>query len=350
MNRYQELSILSQIGLGFNDINVVASRALLKKAQVRLAIEQFSKKGLINIQNGLSLSKKGLLELSRGIANQESERSAYIFWSTTGLPYFQYRNKLQKDVIFHPALFFDPARPFADNEKYLAYKTSIPSKNLNFEDLEILYNLLYECEYLHPTGFWLLKCEKKELCGWGFANLRKTLQFVRNPLTLTFVCAFADFIFIIRSDLEKSEFARLKMNIYLTRDRFPYVDTLDFIHDKLKAFLNFHGIKELPRGKEFQLKHGDEWKELPEPKLRFVQEVRGKILHRSNNLPLAVPLVVVLTPSQAKTSLDRVSPWFVTCPGGCLEKELTAKKAHHVHLFRVLSLSEIDVVTLMIST
>jgi len=349
MKKSRELRILYPIALGVEDIDAVASESLLKKEQVRQIIDQFSKEGLIRTQNGLSLSKKGLLELSRWIASLESKGHRYAFWSANGLPYFPYQNEFSKDVISHPQLFFNPARPSVDEEKRLVYKTLIPNRDFTWEDLEIIYNLLYESRYLHPTGFWLLRCEEERLCGWGVSNLRRSLQLVRKPISFKFVCAFNDFIFLIHSDIVGSEFAKLKSDIYLTREISPYIDTMDLLSDRLKIFLNFYGVEKLPRGTELQMKHANEWEGLPEPRLRFVPEVCGRISYSNENLQLkSVPFVVVMTPSHTKTVLRRVSPWFVTCPGGCLEESLAAKKTHRVHLFQVLSFPEIDIVTLMI--
>jgi len=350
MHVYNELSILHQIGLGLTDIDAIALRTLETKKTVRQIINQLVKGGKINTKNGLSLSKKGLLELSRKIANQESQRSKYIFCNNHGLPYFEHKNAFQRDVIFNPSLFFDPARCYTDDdERNVVYKTSIPCKGFNFEDLEILYNLLYEYEYHHPTGFWLINCESKKLCGWGIKNLRNTLELAEMPFNLKFCCAFTDFIFLINSDIDKSELSRFRINIYITRDSFPYIDTLDNIYDRLKVFMNFHKIQELPRGKELELKNTMNRWGLLEPELRFFSQVLGKILHRNANPWSSFPLVFIITPYRTSTRLKQISPWFVTCPGGCLEHELIAKKAHSIHLLNVVSLPEIDIVSLMIN-
>jgi hypothetical protein len=106
---------------------------------------------------------------------------------------------------------------------------------------------------------------------------------------------------------------------------------------------------EIPKGKELELKEADEWKELPERSLRFVPKILGSILYNDKRSPLKpTPFVFAIRVSGATTRLRKVCPWFVTCPGGCLEEVLKGGEPHSIHLFQVLTLPEIDIPTLMI--
>jgi hypothetical protein len=350
MKEYEETHILHQIAQGVNDIDTLEAMSFVQKRQIRRFVLSLIKNGMINAKNGLTVSKKGLVELSKRLANQESPKHRYNFWSAEGPPYFVHYSKLRRDVISHPNLFFDPANSYPYDSSQFVYKTSIPDVDFDLEDLEILYNLLYESDYLHPTGFWLLKSSQKRLCGWGIANLKETLKLVPTPSSLKFLCAFTHFIVLAASDPRGKEFARLNVKIYITRDVFPYVDTLDLIYDKLRILLNFHGVRELPKGDEFKIPEASDWRDILEVRPRFVPKVQGKILDVHTDLPRnPIPFVIIMTPSNTKTSLNRISPWFVTCPGGCIESDFAAKKQHYVHFFQALSLPEIDVLTLMIS-
>lgn len=346
MKNTKELDILFQIGTGITEIEALVEKS---PENVRFIVNQLLKDGKIHTKNKLTLTKKGLLTLSRLIINQEFQRSSYTFCSNNGLPYFLYTNTFQKDTIFHPGLFFDPARNYLDEQQFLVYKTSMSVKGFSLIDLEILYNLLYEYEYFHPTGFWLIKCEKVNLCGWGVENLRDTLKIAEKPFELKFCYGFSDFIFIITSAIKKFKLSKTRINIYITRDIFPYVDTLDGINDSLGVFMNYHEIQ-LPRGKEIKLKKRRYWKGLPEPRLQFFPKILGKILHGSGEPHILFPYVIIMTPFNTNTKLKQISPWFVTCPGGFLEEELSTEKAQYVHLMQLVSLPEIDIVTLMTHT
>jgi hypothetical protein len=95
-----------------------------------------------------------------------------------------------------------------------------------------------------------------------------------------------------------------------------------------------------------------EWsKDLPQSGLRITPRAQGKILFRDKEYKTApIPLVVIMASRGIETKLSRVSPWFVTCPRGCIEKELSTHESFYIHSFQVLNLPEIDIVTLMINS
>lgn len=348
MGVFDEYSALHQIALGLSNIDEIASTCLLEKEQVRLIITRFLHTGLVHDKDRWCLSKKGLLKLSQQKVALEPDRSEYFFWSSNGLPFFDYQNKSQKGVITYPELFFEPASPYIDEEKQIVYETFLPEIGLNMENLEIVYNMLFETEPLHPIGFWLLGSDKRKLCGWGIENLKKTLDIIRKPSDLLFLCAFSDFIILISSDLGESVRTKMKIKVYITKANSPYLDTLDFLSDTLKPFLLFNGMQEIPKGQETQLEYSGEWKELPEPKLQFMPKLLGRISQRTANLERdPFPLVFVVSLPSKVTHLGEVSPWFVTCPGGCLDEDF--KTLHYMHFFQVVNLPEIDIVSLMVN-
>jgi len=345
---FNEYNVLYQIALGLSNVDEIASACLLEKERVRLIITRFLHTGLVYDKDRWCLSKKGLLKLSRQKVALEPDRSEYFFWSSNGLPFFDYQNKFQKAVITYPELFFETASPYIDEEKQIIYETLLPEIDFSMENLEIVYNMLFETEPLHPIGFWLLESDRRKLCGWGIENLKKTLDIIRKPSDLLFLCAFSDFTILISSDLSESLHRKMKIRAYITKANSPYLDTLDFLSDMLKTFLLFNGMQEIPKGQEIQLEYSGEWKELPEPKLQFIPKLLGRISQRTANLERhPFPLVFTVSLPLKITHLGKVSPWFVTCPGGCLDEDF--KTQHYIHFFQVVSLPEIDIVSLMIS-
>ena len=349
MDNQKEFYVLFQIARGVNTKETIAAIYALTDDETQLVIEELSQKGLLETKNSLGLSSRGLLELSKWIAARQSEHE-YIYSSVDNRPYFQYKSSLTKDTIFFPDLIFRPANPYFNDEQEVVYVTSLPSVNFSLENLLIMENLLFEQEILHPTGFWLLKCKTKKLCGWGANNLEKTLQKVENPVCLVFLYAFSEFIIIATSDAYEGIFRSLQLKIYLTKVTFPYVDTIEYIDDMLKPFLYFNGVKEILRGKELQLKKSDYWQSFQESRTGgspFKLKVYGSILYKDKAHNWGPnPFVVIMKPSDdAGTCLERISPWFVTFPGGVNEQEL--EESYHISSFDVISLPSIDILSLM---
>jgi hypothetical protein len=242
-----ELDVLNQIALGLSDTNIIASICLLGKKQVNINVHRLLKRKMLSAEDGLRITRDGLLWLSRGLANRQYHQNEYTFWSGSGLPYFPYQTRFHKDVLSHPQLFFKAACSYPANERETVYATSLPEMPFTLDSLEILHNLLCESEPLHPTGFWLLRLDRRALCGWGVDNLRKSLQMVERPITILFLCAFNNFIILMSSDLGSSGSAKLQTKVYITRETFPYVDVLDYLSYKLKAILSLNGIRDSER-------------------------------------------------------------------------------------------------------
>lgn len=349
MNALERLAVLYMIGRGATDIEAIASEVYpLRKNEVRLIVDQFSRKGLVETEKGLHLTKYGLLNLSRQIARCGTDQSEYFFWSIDGLPFFRYKNMLHRDIITHPDLFFEPASRYVGDEMLRVYETSLPEIDFETESVEIIDNLLFETDYLHPTGFWLLKLEKKKLCGWSAVNLTKTLVQIKEPSDLIFVCAYQNFVLLISSRLDAACRGKMHCKVYITKAIFPYVDTMDFLADRLKAFLIFNGLSQMPMGHEIKAESSPLWRRLSETRPKFIPKLIGKILYRTGVKEASLfSYVFAVTLPRELSDLGAVSPWFITCPGGCLDQEF--RRLHYVHLFQTVSLPEIELATLMIN-
>ena len=327
--------------LGFLDFDYP-----LEESKVCSITEKLLVEGLIEKKEGFQVTRKGLLELSRRIAGLTYESSKYSSLSTDGQPFYQYRSKMKKVAITHPDLSFEPAASGIDSEQ-LIYETQLSEINFDVDTLEVIYNLLFETDYLHPTGFWLVTDEKRHFCGWGIENLRRTLEITKMPLDLYFVIAFQTFIILVKSALNLKGYGKMVIKIYISRAIFPYIDSFDFLEERLKPFLLFNKIIEIPRGKEIKLKKPTGWKS-PYPSPKFDAKVLGKIFHSGEKPQYdTFPYVFSLSFPEGMDPLSSVSPWFITCPGGCIDEDF--KRLHRIHSFQILSLSEIDLVSLMIN-
>ena len=347
MNPIEELAVLHHIGLGLNNIDAITSAVYpLEKQEVNCVVNSFIKQGLVSTT--YSLSEIGLLELSRKIAKHAANQSEYSFRSKDGLPYFKCLSPLTKDIISHPSISFEPASDGMDHETQIFYQTSLLDIDYNIENIEIIYNLLFETEYYNPTGFWLLKYENKKLCGWGVENLHKTLRLSKAQCTLLFLCAYQHFIILLNSKIDLMGHSRLKIKLYLTKSLIPYIDTLDFLEKTLKPFLILNHRSKIPRGQEIQIKTNNRWVKKSSQRPLFTANVQGEIIHRNgNDQNSAFPYIFAVTLPKEASFLHTISPWFITCPGGCLDTTFTHRQ--YIHWFQIINLPEIDIATLMIS-
>jgi len=346
-----EFEVLLQIARGFNNLSTIAPICSMEKENANSIIWHLKQEGLLEPLDPPQLSSKGLLELSKWLANLQSETYEYIYWSQDGLPFFPYCNGLKKDTVFYPNFFFKPATAYAEDEIDVVYATSLSEVDFSIENLTVLSNLLLEHDPLLPIGFWVLKCSRRAVCGWSVSNLEKTMQLIKNPVSMTFLCGFNEYVVIANALVCQGKFSKLRVRIFITRDTSAYLDILDYLREKLKPFMTFHNIPDFSKGREIALQKSEWWEKMPEPGLRITPNVQGKISYKDKKYEFApIPLVVVLTPGDMKTKLSKLSPWFVTCPAGCVEKKLSARELHCMHSFQVLNLPEIDIVTFMINS
>jgi hypothetical protein len=313
-------------------------------------IPHLEQTGLLRAVSPPQLTSQGLSELSKWLASLQCENYEYVYWSYDDLPFFPYYSSPKKDTIFYPNLSFDLVKAYIEDNMSVVYVTSLPEVDFSIENLNVLSNLLLEHEPLTPIGFWLLKYSRKRVCGWSVDNLEKTIQLMGQPVSMTFLCGLKEYVIVISSKVDQKKLSKLNVKIYITKENFAYVDTLGHLRDKLKPFLIFHQIPDFLEGQEISLEKSGWWDGLPEPGLRIVPDVKGKIYYKDNKYEFdPIPLVVVLSPEETKTRLAAISPWFITCPAGCDEKKISERELHRMHSFRVLNLPEIDIVTFMIN-
>lgn len=346
----QDFEVLFQIGRGSRNLEIISSNCSMERKEIASIIPHLEKEGLLQTTDPPQLSSHGLSELSKSLVDLISGTSEYVYWSHDGLPFFPYHNSLRKDVFFYPNLFFDPANASLEDDVDVVYAASLLEVDFSIENLHVLSNLLFQNDFFTPIGFWLLKYSRKKVCGWGVSNFEDTMRLIGKPISMTFLFGCNEYVIVITSNRVEKSFSRLKIKIYITRESCAYIDVLDYLRDKLKPFLVFNRIHDFSEGQEIPLEKSEWWKNLPEPGLRIVPKVYGKISYRDIKYKSdPVPLVVVLDPKETKTRLAAVSPWFATCPGGCDEKKLSMGELHRMHSFQVLNLPEIDLVTFMIN-
>lgn len=344
-----ELEVLYQIGLGRQNLKTIAANSSMDKRKIVFLISNLERKGLLESQNPPQLSSHGLFELSKWLVNLQSGANEYLYWSHDSLPFFSYHNNLKKDALFYPNLFFDPA--YTQDDTGVVYTASLLEADFSIENLYVLSNLLFEPNFLTPMGFWLLKYSQREICGWSITNFEKTMQLAGNPISMMFLFGCNEYVIIMSSRKLQKSFSKIDVKIYITRENCAYVDALDYVRDKLKPFLVFHKIQDFSKGREIYLETDGWWKDLPEPGLRIHPKVVGKIGYRDNKHEFdAITLVAILESKTMDTKLSMISPWLVTCPGSFDENKLSTGEPHRTHLFQVLNLPEIDIVTFMINS
>jgi len=347
-----EFEVLYQIGLGLSNLQVIASNCSSEKENVISIISSLKQRRLLKTIDPPQLSSRGLFELSEWLAKLQSGTYEHLYWSHDNLPFFPYRNNLRKDTFFYPNLLFKPSvKAYSEEDMSVVYVVQLLEVDFSIRNLRILTNLLLEHDVFVPIGFWLLKYSRKKVCGWNVDNLKKTIRLLGNPVSMTFLCGFDNYFIFMNSRNDQGSCSKLEIKMYISRESFAYIDSLDYVREKLKPFLVFHNIHSFSEGHEISLKESKWWKELPELGLRIVPNAQGIIYYKDNKYEFdPIPLVVVLTPSEVKTRLAAISPWFVTCPGGCDERQISAHELYRTHSFKVLSLPEMDIVTFMINS
>lgn len=349
--RPNEALVAYTIGNGKSDFEELDSGLGFESRQLRKVLTDLVYKHFVkNISHDYFLSDIGLLELSRFIYREKCKKTKYFCSFANDLPYLLYRNDFKKDAIFYPQLFFDEAHPIDNFDKQLVYEIPLQECRIDLNLLEVLCNLLYEYEFCHPTGFWILKCANRKVCGYGIKSLRQTLSLIENGLSLVFVIGFQNFIIFAKSSSPRLK-DDLRLKIYLTRDIFPYIDTLDSIFQELKLLWLFLGIDDVPKGREIELERSNTelW---PVKRAYFVPRIYGRII-RKGKIPYPYeidPFIIAFDPSTVYSNLNKLSPWLATCAGGFMPQDYSKIETEfYFHYLDVLSLPDIDVITLMLS-
>lgn len=346
--RFEEFLVLYIVGTGSSSLEEIAFKSDLQPKHIEDLIKSLKGKGsLTKEDHKLSLSKRGLLEFSRHTMKSRCEVRKYYLLKGK-LSYFLYNNEFTKDAIFHPDLYFE-AVTSEDFSKQFMYEIVLENLEIDVDLLEALYNLLDKGYTYEATGFWILKCHKRNVCGWGIKNLRKSLHLLK-PYQLIFLIGSQDFVILLSSILKDGKIKEPQMKVYFTREIYPYIDSIDSLSKQLQPLLNFIDIPKLPRGKEIQSEVNPYWLELESFPPRFALKVLGKIGFRDITYDSReiFPSIVVTDPSNVKSNLNKVSPWFVTSSRGFIAEDSRRRTKFYLHYFDVLSLPDIDVVTLML--
>lgn len=346
----EEALVLYTIGNGASSVEEICFKSGLESKQLHKVLEGLLLRRFVMKKNSyFSLSKTGLLELSRSFYGERCMKTEYSCSFADHLPYLPYKNNFKKDVIFLPQLYFDPAYSFGNWDKQLVYEITFEDYRFDLDLLEVMYNLLYEYEPFHPTGFWILKRGKKSACGYGIESLRQTLNLVEDTIALFFVLAFQDFIILAKSVDRKVE-DNLRIKTYLTRDVSPYIDTLDSLYNTLKPLWSFLGIDDDLRGREIELKLKNAERLLVGP-IQFVPQICGKVIlnDKTDILQEINPYIIAFDPSNINASLSKVSPWLATCSGGFIKEDFTGKREFDILYFNLLNLPDIDIIGIILS-
>jgi len=346
----EEAFILLSVGNGASTFEEMHFRIPVENVNLDKILEELVCRSLVTVNlSGFQLSKIGLLELSRFLYGEKCKRTEYLYSFNDDLPYLLYKNNYRKDTIFHPELIFDPASNFEDWNTQIVYEIVFHEYKFDLDLIEVIYNLLFEYKHLHPTGFWVLGTPEKSLYGHGIPSLRRTIGIVKNPISLVFAIAFQDFIILAKSVKGNVE-GDIRIKIYLTRDTFPYIDTLDFLTETLKPLWLFLGVKDIPKGREIKVGPKDPERFLPKP-VYFVPKIIGKIVWKDKTTrPYELdPFIIAFDSSEIDVPLSKVSPWLASCAGGFLDEDFKEKRKFHVLHRNILCLPDINIVGINLS-
>lgn len=158
----------------------------------------------------------------------------------------------------------------------------------------------------------------------------------------------------------------MQMNVYLNNcGEFPYVDHIQYLNSKLKIFLNFIGLKQLPQGAEVIInkpRHLIKPQSISEKDpfdFVFIPKLFGKIyftvdLYKEKpEMPLIVaaepPDIIAVNPPNVHYNykLQEVSPWLVSHSGGFLERDFDGQTQLGVQWFDIYDLEDFIVIQFM---
>lgn len=341
------------IGKGVDDLKKLRFRLETTNEKVESIIKNLTKGRLVERDNDkFVLTSKGLSLASEFFLNKEIK---IRYKTNNNKPFFEYRNPLKRDIIFLPYLSFDERFNRVGEDRYRLYRTEMKFSNLDISVLQVIENLLYGTPREKNGGFWILK-SKNSFCGFEVANLIsavKKLNLSKFEVILSFSGEF--YILILKGQVNKKNLETLSLVIYLNNQmEMPYLDGLNYLSKDLKLFLKFVKLDRIPLGREIIIR------KLPFKKffnncfnLSFIPDLYGKLIFKGKiwkSYPINIPFIIAINPKNMDglTFLKRVSPWFVSCVGGFLEKDFKEKQEFRFRWVESYGFPELTIVHIML--
>ncbi|MCX6818193.1 MAG: hypothetical protein NTU57_05045 [Candidatus Aenigmarchaeota archaeon] len=346
-------TILSYIVKGY-DAKSLSQLFEEKDEKIIKIIKSLIRTGYIQTKN-----KKFILTVKGFNALCKEYEKITKYKTIDGNKFFNYKNyAINEDIIFLPDFPFETHyNVLSDYIHYRLYKTKFDLKDL---DLKILYgfeNLITSNLSRKRDGFWLLKSRKIKFCGHGIENFYSSLKNVKeNNFTFKIVYSGSFYILILSGDSTHKKIKNITFTLYLSNwaER-PYIDSLMMLGTELKYFLNFVGMKEIPKGHEVIINNSlgkDFTKIRYGRKENFLPEIQGKIYFKFKfeKKGRYYPSIIAINPPKIKnfSKMTRISPWFVCCRGGFLEKDFREKRSFYFWLFTFFHLPEILIFEIML--
>jgi hypothetical protein len=342
----EDALLLNLIANGNSSVNDLCAELKSPKAKVNDSLDNLLKLGVILRRNStVDLTKKGLLLLSREIVSKKRETDYYTQYSMNDLPFFTYHNKFRKTTVFCPDLYFE--FEYSNETSFpIIYEINLKNHSIDFDLLEVVNNLLYESDKYHPIGFWVLNRNEGSVCGYDIGTLREALGINSTFKQMTFVLGFRTFILIARS--VGDQINKIILKFYLTRGTLPYIDTLDWIYEKLKFFWLFLGLSQIPSGTEIVLKSPPHLSIAKKP-LNFIPSVLGKIYWTNKTtFNWTIPKILIYTAPTIDNKLSNIAPWFSTCNHGLLEEDIENKTKFGFYRYYFIKLPDVNVVSIIL--
>jgi len=352
-----EKIVLRSIGEGADTQKKLRFELQVTNRKVKLikkTIKNLTNIGLIKLSNGkFILTEKGLLIASEASLTKDTK---IIYKTNNNKPFFNYKNSLERDIIFLPYLSFDTIYNFAGENSYRLYRTKIDFLNLDISLLQVIENLLYDIPYENKGGFWILK-NKKSFCGFEISNLFLAMKELNSPefeIKVTFSGHF--YVLILNGKVKNNKFKKLSLTLYLNNcGELPYIDGLNYLNKRLELFLKFVGINKIPLGKEVIIKNFSFKKffKIPYRFTFFIPMLYGKLIFKGlqKNYGINQPLIIAINPKNINgvLFLKKVSPWFVCCNGGFLEEDFIKKREFQFHYVYSYDFPELTIVQIILS-
>lgn len=344
----KEALLINAIACGLSSVNELCFELSCTIKEIALELDNLVKLELILQKNSsVSITKKGLLILSRYKFQKKCEKDVYTQVLIDDLPCLPYQSRFRKTTVFCPDLYYE--FNFRDDSSFpIVYEVKLTDFVIDLDLLEIVNNLLYETDPYHPTGFWVLNKTGNSVCGYGIAALRKTLSIINSFKQITFIMGFKNFIIVART--EESQLNKISLKFYLTNGTFPYIDTLDWIYEKLKLFWVFSGLKDMPKGDEILINYSP-YLSISNKPIHFLPSVLGRIYWTNKtDFDWTIPKILVYSPPTIDNNLRGLTPWFSTGNHGLLETDTDNKTKFGCFRYLFIKLPDVNIVTIILHT
>jgi hypothetical protein len=346
MNLLEKMALLA-ISYGSDTLEKLCFELDLDLGITSKIIKKLKQNGNIKF-NGqkISLTASGLSITSKKFIKKDKK----IFYKPSS--FFVYLNNLGKDVIFLPYLEIDARENFIDDYTYKLYRIEMNLTDIEINVLDSLESLLCDISPLSRGFFWILKSDKSS-CGVEMKNLimaMKKMKITECEIKLAF--SEPCYVMIILGKIRNEKIEKISLIFYLSNcGEWSYVDVIKYINRKIRPFLNFGNVEFIPTGKEVIIKNLPFKGRYDSDGRSFLPNVLGKFFLKEEGVKEAIPLIVAIDPKNINSlgDLKKVTPWFICCNGGFLNRDFKEKRRFIFHWVEHWNFPELIIVQLIVN-